>query len=66
MGINETIQIDKKNPDIHKKKIMESYPKGFDIIIDATGADSITQDCVHYAKMGRKIVVYGVCKEEVG
>jgi len=39
-------KIQKKNPNIHKKKIMESYPKGFDIIIEATGAASITQDCI--------------------
>ena len=40
------------------------HPRGFDIVIDATGAASIAEQCVKFAKYGAKLVVYGVCKEE--
>ena len=64
LGIGQTVLVNKKDYGIHRKMIMDLYPKGFDIIIDATGASSITQDCTAYAKKGAKIVVYGVCSED--
>ena len=36
-------------------------PKGFDIVIDATGAASVFESCFHFVHMGSKIVAYGVC-----
>lgn len=63
-GITETILVDRKDSGIHRQKLMELYPKGFDVIIDATGSASVIQECTQYAKNGAKIVVYGVCNEE--
>lgn len=40
------------------------FPKGFDIVIDATGASSIVEQCVEFTKQGSKLVVYGVCDEQ--
>ncbi|AOY74495.1 zinc-dependent alcohol dehydrogenase family protein [Clostridium formicaceticum] len=63
LGIAETVVIDKQDESVHEEKIKSMYPKGFDIIIDATGAASVTQSCFKYAKKGSKIVIYGVCDE---
>ncbi|WP_273484152.1 zinc-dependent alcohol dehydrogenase family protein [Desulforamulus ruminis] len=63
LGIAQTVQIDRNDESIHEKKIKSMFPKGFDVIIDATGAASVTEACFKYAKMGSKIVVYGVCDE---
>ena len=59
----ETIRIDRADYGTFNKKINSICPKGFDVIIDATGAASITKECLKYAKKGAKIVVYGVCNE---
>jgi len=64
MGITDTIAIDRNDSSIHQRRIMKLYPKGFDIIIDATGASTVTQDCTKFAKMGAKIIIYGVCHED--
>ena len=64
LGITDTIVVDKNDAGKHQSQIMRRYLKGFDIIIDATGASSVTQDCTKFAKMGAKIVVYGVCHED--
>jgi len=64
LGIGIPVQIDTTNETIHEKKIKGLFPKGFDVIIDATGASSVTQSCFKYAKKGSKIVIYGVCNEE--
>lgn len=63
LGIGQTVLIDRNDESIHEKKIKELFPKGYDIIIDATGAASVTQSCFKYAKKGSKIVIYGVCNE---
>ena len=63
LQIAKTVQLDKKDYSQHERKLKEMYLEGFDIIIDATGSASITEQCVKFAKKGAKIVVYGVCNE---
>lgn len=62
MGI-DTVLINRDDESASFERIMSHAPKGFDVIIDATGASSITQSCFRYAKKGSKIVIYGVCGE---
>lgn len=60
-GIEDVVVIDKKDPAKHAAQIQALMPKGFDIIIEATGAPAVFEDCFRYAHMGSKIVAYGVC-----
>ena len=64
LNIGIPVQIDLENSENHIKKIKNIMPVGFDIIIDATGAASVIQDCFQFAKKGSKIVIYGVCDEK--
>lgn len=64
LGLGQTVVMDRKNESVHENIIKGMYPKGFDIIIDATGSSAVTQSCFKYAKKGSKIVIYGVCSEE--
>jgi D-arabinitol dehydrogenase (NADP+) len=64
LNIGTPILFDRNDESVHEKKIKSMFPKGFDIIIDATGAASVTQSCFKYAKKGSKIVIYGVCDEK--
>lgn len=57
----DLIVIDKADPAKHTAAIQALMPKGFDIVIDATGAPSITQATFQFVHKGSKIVVYGVC-----
>lgn len=59
----DTIALDRSNYALHTEQINEKYPLGFDVVIDATGAVSVLQQCVQFAKFGGKIVVYGVTHE---
>lgn len=59
----QTVKIDRNDDSEAEKEIKAMCPKGYDIIIDATGSAAITQACFKYTKMGSKIVVYGVCDE---
>ena len=60
----DLVLIDKKDPARHTAEIKARMPKGFDIVVDATGAPSITEATFNFVHMGSKIVVYGVCPAE--
>lgn len=64
LEIGRAVLVDRNDYGRHEKEIKALYPDGFDIVIDATGAASITEQCVKFARKGAKIVVYGVCGED--
>jgi D-arabinitol dehydrogenase (NADP+) len=63
-GADYIIQVDRNNSAAHKGELNKLFPKGFDIVIDATGAASVTEQSLQYAKNGGKVVIYGVCNED--
>ncbi len=58
------VQVDRNDYSKHTQEIKRLFPKGFDVVVDATGAASITEHCIQFAKYGGKIVIYGVCPED--
>lgn len=64
LGIDETVQMDRNDYMVHQKIIMDKYPKGFDIVVDATGSGAVLEQGIKFAKNGAKIIVYGVCGED--
>ena len=64
LGIGVPVQFDREDETVHEKQLKAMFPRGFDIVIDATGASNVVQSCFKYAKKGAKIVIYGVCDEK--
>lgn len=62
-GYAQTVKMDRNDYTKHTKVLQEKFPKGFDIVIDATGSPKVLQQCFNFGKMGAKIVVYGVANE---
>jgi len=60
-GFTDLVVMDKADPSKHTEAIKALQPKGFDIVIDATGAASVFAGCFNFVHMGSKIVSYGVC-----
>lgn len=60
-GFTDLVQIDKADPGKHTAEIKKIQPKGFDIVVEATGAASIFEQCFNFLHMGSKVVAYGVC-----
>ena len=56
----------KADPSKHTAEIKAIMPKGFDIVIDATGAASVFESCFHFVHMGSKIVAYGARAADAG
>lgn len=64
LGIKDTIQISRDNWKENDCRIQGAYPRGFDIVIDATGSAKVIQEIIKYTRRGAKLVIYGVCDEK--
>lgn len=64
LAADRTVKISRSDPASSRNEIMESAPKGYDVVFDATGSARITEQCPGFAKFGGKVVVFGVPGEE--
>jgi D-arabinitol dehydrogenase (NADP+) len=64
LGADDIVLVDREDSSVHRRRIEYLEPRGFDIIVDATGNPHVVQQCFDFTKKGSKIVVYGVCPEE--
>jgi D-arabinitol dehydrogenase (NADP+) len=63
LAADHVVAMDRNDYSKHEKELLELFPKGFDIIVDATGATEVIQHCPQFAKYGAKVVIYGVAPE---
>lgn len=63
LGVDYVIQMDRSDYSKHEKELFELFPRGFDIVVDATGAKKVMQHMAQFTKFGAKIVIYGVADE---
>lgn len=63
-GYAETVLMDRSDYSIHTGILKEKYPHGFDIVIDATGAPKVLEQCFNFPKKTGKIIIYGVCASD--
>ncbi|QOX65271.1 zinc-dependent alcohol dehydrogenase family protein [Anoxybacterium hadale] len=63
-GYAQTVWMDRKDYSVHTNVLKEMYPQGFDIVIDATGAPEVLEQCFEFPKKTGKIVIYGVCSSD--
>lgn len=52
------------NPGPQWKKLKEDHPFGFDVVVEATGVESIAQDSINYVRRGGTLLVYGVYEDK--
>lgn len=59
-GYAETVKMDRSDYSKHTQELQKRYPRGFDIVIDATGSPKVLEQCFNFCNLGAKIIVYGV------
>ncbi|KAL5521788.1 ARD1_2 [Sanghuangporus sanghuang] len=57
---DEIIELDREAPDKQWGKLKEENPYGFDVVIEATGAEKLANDAIHYVRRGGTLMMYGV------
>lgn len=64
LGADQTVKMNRHDYSIHERELLEKFPKGFDIVIDATGSKDVMQQMAKFTKKGAKIVIYGVASND--
>lgn len=64
LGIEHTIRMDRSDYSRHVSAVRALAPKGYDVVIEATGFPPLLEHAFQFTKMGSKVLVYGVTNEE--
>ncbi|KEI39514.1 uncharacterized protein L969DRAFT_17435 [Mixia osmundae IAM 14324] len=54
------IDLDRQNAKDQWADIKKNNPYGFDVVVEATGVESLIQDSINYVRRGGTLLVYGV------
>jgi len=54
------IELDRQNPRPQWDQIKKDYPHGFDIVVEATGVESVVDDSINYVRRGGTLLLYGL------
>jgi D-arabinitol dehydrogenase (NADP+) len=64
-GIDKTIQISRADAAANKRQVMDaSDGRGYDIVVEATGATAVGDLCVGLTRSGGTVLVYGVTRAD--
>jgi D-arabinitol dehydrogenase (NADP+) len=62
-GADETVQVDRADPEASTARLRELAPDGFDVVIDATGTVDVLRRCLSLTRDGGTVFVYGMTEE---
>ncbi|EIM82471.1 NADP+-dependent D-mannitol dehydrogenase [Stereum hirsutum FP-91666 SS1] len=57
---DEYVELDRSDPEAQWKQLKENNPYGFDVVVEATGVESIANESINYVRRGGKLLIYGV------
>ena len=63
LAADHTVMVERSDLASAREEILGLAPRGYDVVVDATGSASITGQCLPFAKFGGKVVVFGVPDE---
>ncbi|MBV8901638.1 MAG: zinc-dependent alcohol dehydrogenase family protein [Verrucomicrobia bacterium] len=63
LGADEVVPMDREDPEVHRRRLQALSPKGFDYVIEATGAPAVCQEALRFVRRRGTLLVYGVYPE---
>lgn len=64
LGIDEVVQMDRKDSRAAERQLKCLAPRGFDLVVEATGVPSVLELAMDLTAAKANVVVYGVAKED--
>ncbi len=64
LGVDETVQTDRRDAAASARRLRELAPGGFDVVVDATGAAQVSEQTLALARDGGTILWYGVVRPD--
>ncbi|KAJ7048497.1 chaperonin 10-like protein [Mycena amicta] len=57
---DEYVEINRESPGAAWSALKESYPYGFDAVVEATGSEAVANESINFVRRGGTLMVYGV------
>jgi D-arabinitol dehydrogenase (NADP+) len=64
LAADDVVPIDRQNQEVHRKRLQELSPNGFDYVIEATGAAPMCEEALRFVRRRGTLLVYGVYPEK--
>jgi D-arabinitol dehydrogenase (NADP+) len=64
LAADDVVSMDRQNPEVHRKRLQELSPNGFDYVIEATGAAPVCEEALRFVRRRGTLLVYGVYPEK--
>src|SRR6516165_11083489 len=64
LAADEVVPMDRQNNEVHRKRLQELSPKGFDYVIEATGAPTVCQEPLVFVPRRDTLLVLAVDPED--
>jgi D-arabinitol dehydrogenase (NADP+) len=63
LAADEVVPINRKDPGVHKRRLAELSPNGFDYVVEATGSGPVCEDALDFLRRRGTLLAYGVYPE---
>ena len=63
LAADEVVPMDRHDPEVHRRRLQALSPKGFDYVIEATGAAAVCEEALRFVRRHGTLLVYGVYPE---
>jgi D-arabinitol dehydrogenase (NADP+) len=64
LAADDVAVMDRQDPEVHRKRLRELSPNGFDYVIEATGAAPVCEEALRFVRRRGTLLVYGVYPEK--
>ena len=61
---DEYVELDRDDPSTQWAALKQSYPYGFDVVVEASGSTAVVEQAIDFCARGGKLVYYGVYEKE--
>jgi D-arabinitol dehydrogenase (NADP+) len=63
LAADEVVPMDRQNNEVHRRRLQELSPNGFDYVVEATGVPAVCQEALRFTRRRGTLLVYGVYPE---
>ena len=64
LAADDVVPMDRQDAEVHRRRLQELSPNGFDYVIEATGAAPVCEEALKFVRRRGTLLVYGVYPEK--
>ena len=64
LAADDVVPVDRKDPEVHRRRLREISPSGFDYVVEATGSTTLLEDALNLVRRRGTVLVYAVYPDD--